>query len=69
LNDKASSLLPVGITRIEGSFEKGDIIRIYNQEGHSIGVGKAQYGSLTAQDVMGKKGEKPLVHYDYLYLD
>jgi glutamate 5-kinase len=69
LNDKASSLLPVGITRIEGSFEKGDIIRIYNQEGQSIGVGKAQYGSLTAQDVMGKKGEKPLVHYDYLYLD
>lgn len=69
LSEKAISLLPVGITRIEGSFEKGDIIRIYNHDLQAIGVGKAQYGSETALDVIGKKGEKPLVHYDYLYLD
>jgi len=68
-NKEASSLLPVGITRIEGLFEKGDIIRIFDPEGHQIGVGKAQYGSISARDLIGKKGEKPLVHYDYLYLD
>jgi glutamate 5-kinase len=69
LGEKASSLLPVGITRVEGDFEKGDIIRIYNPEGKPIGIGKAQYGSVSAKDVAGRKGEKPLVHYDYLYLD
>jgi glutamate 5-kinase len=69
LNKKATSLLPVGITRIEGGFEKGDIVRIFNPAGEQIGVGKTQYGSETARDVIGKKGERPLVHYDYLYLD
>ena len=69
LNQKATSVLPVGITRIEGNFERGDIVGIFNASGSQIGVGKAQYGSETARDVIGKKGEKPLVHYDYLFLD
>ena len=65
----ATSLLPVGITSIEGLFEKGDIVRIFDHTGHQIGVGKAKYGSESARDIIGKKGEKPLIHYDYLYLD
>jgi glutamate 5-kinase len=69
LNEKAVSILPVGITKLVGDFEKGDIVRIFDPAGHQIGVGKAQYGSETAHDIVGKKGEKPLVHYDYLYLD
>jgi len=69
LNQKATSVLPVGITRIEGNFERGDIVGIFNDSGVQIGVGKAQYGSETARDIIGKKGEKPLVHYDYLFLD
>jgi len=69
LKSDATSLLPIGITTIEGLFEKGDIVRIFDHTGHQIGVGKAQYGSESARDVLGKKGEKPLIHYDYLYLD
>jgi glutamate 5-kinase len=69
LYKKANSILPVGVTRIEGNFEKGDIVSIFDPEGKNIGMGKAQYGSETARDVLGKKGEKPLIHYDYLYLD
>lgn len=69
LSQEATSLLPVGVTRIEGEFEKGDIVRIFDHEGKQIGIGKAQYGSTVAREVAGKKGEKPLVHYDYLYLD
>ena len=68
IKNDANSLLPVGVTSIEGLFEKGDIVRIFNQNGNQIGVGKAQYGSESAHDVIGKKGEKPLIHYDYLYL-
>ena len=69
LNQKATSILPIGITRIKGTFERGDIVGIFDAAGVQIGVGKAQYGSETARDVIGKKGEKPLVHYDYLFLD
>lgn len=66
--DKASSLLPVGITRIEGDFQKGDIVRIVNPDGQPIGLGQAQYGADTARQHMGRQGKRALVHYDYLYI-
>ncbi|MCO6489633.1 MAG: glutamate 5-kinase [Phaeodactylibacter sp.] len=66
--DKASSLLPVGITRIEGDFQKGDIVRIVNPDGQPIGLGQAQYGADTARQYMGRQGKRALVHYDYLYI-
>lgn len=65
----AASLLPVGITRLEGNFQRGDVIRICNESGLLIGVGVTQYGSAKAQSLLGKKNQKPLVHYDYLFLN
>lgn len=63
--EKVSSLLPVGIERIEGQFKKGDIVSIwYNYE--QIGIGLAQYGARTASAYLGQRGRKALVHYDYL---
>ncbi len=66
--DKASSLLPIGVTRIEGNFEKSDIIQLKDELGQAFGLGKAQYGAEQANEWMGSQGQKPLVHYDYLYL-
>jgi glutamate 5-kinase len=66
--NKASSLLPVGITRIEGDFEKGDIVKICDAEGTTLAFGVAQYGSESAQNLIGLKNQKPLVHYDYLFI-
>ncbi len=68
-SDKAISLLPIGITAIEGEFEKDDIVRIIDFEGNTVGVGKANCNSLQAKEAMGKHGKKPVVHYDYLYLE
>ncbi len=68
-DDKAVSLLPVGITEVSGKFEKGDIIRIRNVSGKKIGLGVAQYSSKKAKEFIGKKGKKPLVHYDYLFIN
>jgi glutamate 5-kinase len=65
---KASSLLPVGITYIKGEFKKKDIIRIVDEEEKTIGLGIAEYGSDKALELIGQKNQKPLVHYDYLYL-
>ncbi len=66
--DYAASLLPVGITAIEGSFKKGDVIKISSEHKKAIGYGVAQYNSEKARELMGQKAQKPLIHYDYLYL-
>lgn len=67
--ETAVSLLPVGATEIVGDFEKDDIVKIIDQNGHSLGVGKVQYDSDKAREMLGKKNQKPLVHCDYLYLE
>ncbi len=64
----AVSLLPVGVERIEGEFEKGDIVKIFAPDGSQIGVGRVSTDSEHARRVIGAKGARPLVHYDYLYL-
>ncbi len=68
-SEKAVSILPVGITHIEGEFEKDDIVRIMDHNGKQIGVGKASFDSSEAKDMIGKHGLKPIVHYDYLYIE
>lgn len=66
---KATSVLLVGVTRIEGDFEKDDIVKIMNEEGVQIGVGCTAYDSEEARKQIGQRDLKPLIHYDYLYLD
>ena len=62
------SLLPIGITEIRGEFGKGEIIRIVNDKGHKIGLGRAEFSAKTAADKIGLSHQKPMIHYDYLYL-
>ena len=66
---KANSLLPVGIVSVQGEFEKDDIVRIVDEAGQLIGVGKVSYDSKKTTELIGKKGNKPVIHYDYLYLE
>ena len=68
-NERTMSILPVGIISIEGEFEKDDIVRIIDFKGNPIGVGKANCDSVQAREAMGKHGKKPVVHYDYLYIE
>ena len=68
-SDKAVSILPIGITDVRGEFEKDDIVRIIDFEGNPVGVGKANCSSEQAREAMGKHGKKPVVHYDYLYIE
>ncbi len=68
LKEKIASLLPVGITQIEGEFKKGDTVKIRNANKEDIGIGIASYGSEIAQKIRGEKGKKALIHYDYLFL-
>ncbi len=66
LTQKATSLLLIGITRIDGNFRSGDIVRILDETGNYIGLGKSQYESEKARAKIGEKQSKPFIHYDYL---
>lgn len=67
ISGQARSLLPVGITGILSPFQKGDIIRLLDEDEKLIGLGIADYGSDKAKERIGQKGHKSLVHYNYFY--
>jgi glutamate 5-kinase len=69
LDDKAVSLLMIGVNKIDGFFKKGDVIRILDEKGKQIGLGKSQYDSKKAEQYIGEKRKKPLIHYDYLLIN
>lgn len=66
---RLTSLLPVGIVAVEGSFGKGDVIRIHGPGGRVLGCGRARYDNEEARRLLGLHGQKPLIHYDYLFID
>ncbi len=68
-SDTATSLLMVGVTHVEGNFDEGDIVNIIDPEGHRIAVGRACYDSDTARSLVGMHNVRPVVHYDYLYIE
>jgi glutamate 5-kinase len=65
---RLASLLPVGVEAVEGSFDAGDVIQIRDESGRVLGCGRARYDNEKARELAGKRGQKPLIHYDYLYL-
>lgn len=52
-----SSLLPVGVRKIEGMFERGDVVRILTESGESLGIGLCAYGSEDARKIAGRRSE------------
>lgn len=69
LSERATSLLLVGVTRIEGEFEEGDIIAIHDSQDRRIAIGKSAYDSESASQLVGAHAKRPLVHYDFLYIE
>ncbi len=67
--EQAASILPVGITRVVGPFELHDIINVYDDRGRRIGVGRTDYSATEAIVAMGKRDQRPVIHYDFLYLE
>ncbi len=54
------SLLPVGVTRVSGEFERGDAIAILDPDGNEIARGLAGLSSEDARLVMGKHSDTVL---------
>lgn len=68
LGNKAVSLLMVGVTQIVGEFEADDIIRIMDEQGNQIEWGN-RLTEVRKPFLIGKSGSKPIIHYDYLYIE
>jgi glutamate 5-kinase len=80
LQTRGSSLLAVGVTRVEGHFSRGDAVRIVDPEGRELARGLAGYDSETALALVGRHSHEmsavlagaapePLVHRDDLQLN
>lgn len=68
-SEKAVSLLPRGIIKVNTQFKKDDLIKITDEQGNLIGVGKANYGSDKIESEKLIEKQRPTVHYDYLYME
>jgi len=54
---KNASLLPVGVTKIAGSFKRGDVVAI-NHSKNVIGFGISEYDSTDIELIKGKKSQE-----------
>ena len=69
MSSQASSLLPVGVVAVDGDFEKDDIVRVLAPDGRQFAVGRTSYDSDEARSAIGKQGLRPVIHYNYLYIE
>jgi glutamate 5-kinase len=74
---RGNSLLPVGVVRIDGAFERGDAVIIRGPEGGEIGRGLCAYDATDAQKIRGRSsadiasilgysGRAEMIHRDNL---
>jgi len=67
LKKQRRSLLAAGITQIEGKFQRGDIVNVYDPEGNHIGCGITNYSvsDITAIKGIHSKNIADKLGYDY----
>ena len=79
LRTEGKSLLPIGMTAVEGDFSRGDVIAVRDAAGSEIARGLANYASAEArllcrkpsaefQNLLGYMAEPEMVHRDNLVL-
>lgn len=64
---RGSSLLPVGVKGVEGSFERGDTVRVTELAGREIARGIVNYGAVDLSKILGHRSEEieALLGYNY----
>jgi glutamate 5-kinase len=79
LRNEGSSLLPIGMTAVEGDFSRGDVIAVRDEAGQEIARGLANYASAEArllcrkpssefERLLGYAAEPEMLHRDNLVL-
>jgi glutamate 5-kinase len=57
LGDRKASLLPIGVTAVEGAFEKGDVVEIRDGSGRVHGRGLVNYDADACRKVAGRRSD------------
>jgi glutamate 5-kinase len=79
VRDEGKSLLPIGVTDVQGEFARGDVIAVRNRAGDEIARGLANYAASEArliarkpssqiEGLLGFSNEPELIHRDNLVL-
>ena len=79
VRDNGKSLLPIGMTGVDGNFSRGDVIAVKDEDGMEIARGLANYSSSEArlicrkvssdfEKLLGYTGESEMVHRTNLIL-
>ncbi len=79
LRAEGKSLLPIGVTAVDGEFHRGDVIAVRGPDGTEVGRGLTNYGSTEArliarrpsadiEKLLGYAAEPELIHRDNLVL-
>lgn len=77
LRTQGRSLLPVGVTSVEGAFDRGDLVVCLDPEGREVARGLSNYSAADAAKIVGAKredlaarlgytGEAEMIHRDNL---
>ena len=73
------SLLPAGVTAVEGRFERGDVLDIVGPDNHVLARGLAEYDAPDATRIIGRRSDAladilgyapraAMVHRDHMVL-
>ena len=62
------SLLAVGVNKIEGVFENGEIVAVKDKAGHEFARGKVNLSAKIIEKVKGERFAKEVIHRDNLVL-
>jgi len=76
---RGKSLLPAGVTRVEGSFERGDLVRVLGPDGREVARGLSAYGATEMARIAGRRsaeiaaalgyrGRDEIIHRDDLVM-
>ena len=66
LSSQGKSLLPVGITKVEGEFNKGDLVNCYNPRGQEIARGLTNFNNVELNSIKGLNSEEVRELLNYL---
>lgn len=61
------SLLPAGVTGAEGPFERGDVVRVFTQDGGHLATGSVNYSADDIERIKGQRSDRisDLLGYEY----
>jgi glutamate 5-kinase len=79
LLSEGKSLLPIGMTGVDGDFSRGDVIAVRDEQGQEIARGLANYASAEArlicrkpssefEKLLGYAAEPEMLHRDNLVI-